>query len=327
MKRRKFAVAAGGAILAASAAATAQPAERVRRIGVLSPQSAASAEPVVDALRQGLRDLGWQDGRNIAFVARYSDGAMERLPLLATDLVTQNVDVIVAGSIPGSLAAKQATRTIPVVMVTTGDPVVSGLVATLARPGGNVTGVTTEGQDLIGKRLELLLEIVPGIRRVAALVNPDNPITSRLSAAVTAAARAAKIDLVIVAARQAGDLEPAFAAMRGADVQALLIGEDPVLITERGKVVGLAARHRLPTVHYDRSFTAAGGLMFYGADLAGMYRHATRHIDKILRGANPAELPVEQPTRFELVVNLAAAKALGITIPQAMLLRADEVIE
>jgi putative ABC transport system substrate-binding protein len=212
-------------------------------------------------------------------------------------------------------------------MVTTGDPVAAGLVETLARPGGNVTGVTTAGQELNGKRLQLLLELVPGARRVALLVNPDNAVTALVSAGATAAARSAGIDLLTQAARRAGELEPAFAAARSGGAQAILVGEDPMFVTERARVVALALGHRLPAAYFDRSFVAAGGLMFDGTELADMYQYAARHIDKILKGARPADLPVEQPTRVELVLSLAAARALGITIPQPMLLRADEVIE
>jgi putative ABC transport system substrate-binding protein len=329
MKRRRLlGLAAGLAATSRPRLATAQQApSAARRLGVLSPQSATTGASVVAALRQGLRELGWQDGVNLAVETRYADGAIDRLPALAHELVARNVDVIVAGSNPGVQAARQATATIPIVMVTTGDPVVGALVASLARPGGNVTGVTTAAQELSGKRLELLREMMPDIRRVALLVNPDSPFTALYAREVVAAAGTSGIDLQLLEARDPREIEAAFARMRANQAQAVLVVADIMFITRRALITALALANRLPAVYWERTFVDSGGLMFYGASLHRMYRHAATHVDKILKGARPAELPVEQPTEFELVINLATAKALGIAIPQAMLLRADEVIE
>jgi putative ABC transport system substrate-binding protein len=212
-------------------------------------------------------------------------------------------------------------------MVTTGDPISAGLIDTFARPGANVTGVTAIAQDLIGKRLELLKEAVPGITRVAALINPDSPYTARFSKDAPVAARSLGIELQMLEARAPDQFEAAFAAMRSRNAQALMVNADVMFITQRARMVELAAKNWLPAVYWERGFVAAGGLMFYGAGLRDMYRHAAIHVDKLLKGAKPADLPVEQPTRLELVINLKTAKALGLTVPPGLLARADEVIE
>ena len=328
MKRRVFIALLGGAAMSRPRAAMAQQgAGPVRRIGFLSPQSATSAASVLEALRQGLRKLGWMEGQNISFELRYADGEIDRLAELAGELTRRNVDVIVAGSNPGALAARRATSTIPIVMVTTGDPVAGGLVDSLARPGANVTGVTTIAQELSGKWLELLRETMPGIKRVAVLTNPDSPYTALYSKDAALAAQSVGVELRMLGARGPGEFDAAFTAMGSGNAQALMVVADIMFVTQRARIVDLVAKSRLPAVYWDRSFVSSGGLMFYGAGLPDMYRHAATHVDRILRGAKPGDLPVEQPTKFELVINLATAKALGITIPESLLARADEVIE
>ncbi|HEX9322782.1 MAG TPA: ABC transporter substrate-binding protein [Xanthobacteraceae bacterium] len=328
MKRRAFIALLGIVPAAWPVRAIAQRvAGSVRQIGLLSPQSVTSAAPLLAALRRGLRDLGWIEGRNIEFAVRYADGVMDRLAELAAELVRQNVDVIVAGSNLGALAAKRATSTIPIVMVTTGDPIAGGLIDSLARPGGNVTGVTAIAQELSAKRLELLKEAVPNIGRVAVLTNPDSPYTALFLKDAGRAAQSVGVELQILEAHSPSEFDAAFTAMGGGSVQALMVLADIMFNTEHARIVELAAKSRLPAVYWERTYVSAGGLMFYGAGLSDMYGHAATHVDKILRGAKPADLPVEQPTKFELVVNLKTAKTIGIEIPQSILLRADEVIE
>jgi putative ABC transport system substrate-binding protein len=327
MRRRDFTAGVGAMLLAARPAPAQQPAGRVMRVGRLSPVSARGDLPFLDALKAGLRDLGWVEGRNVVFSVRHADGDFGRLRALAGELTAEKVDVIVAGSSHGGIAARTATRSIPVVVVTTGDPIAAGLVESLARPGGNLTGVTALGQELGAKRLELLKEIVPHARRIAVLTNPDSPDTGHFAQPAQRAAAALGVTLEVLEARQPGELDAAFSAMRRAEADALMLVGDIMLITNRWRIVELAARHRLPAIYFDREFVSAGGLVFYGAGLPAMYRHAATHVDKILRGANPADLPMEQPTRFELVVSLRAARTIGLAIPPSVLVRADEVIE
>src|SRR5690242_17726092 len=308
----------------------AQEARRPVRIGRLTPLSVEADSPHIEAFKQGMRALGWAEGTTFTVETRFADGKGERLPALAAELVRQRVDLILTGSSPGALAARQATATIPIVIVTTGDPVHDGLVTSLARPGGNVTGVTALGQTLDLKRLELLKEAVPRLSRVAVLVNPASFYTTQYSAALEsekdAATHALGLALRVFEARQASELEPAFAAMAREHMEALLVQTNPLFITHRKRIVELAARRRLPAVYGGRDYVDAGGLMFYGASLASMYRQAAAYADKTLKGARPADLPVEQPTKLELVINVKTAKALRLTIPPPLLLRADEVI-
>jgi len=278
-------------------------------------------------LRQGLADAGWVDGQNVAFEVRYADGAIDRLPGLAADLVGQNIAVIVAGSNAGVSAAKRATNTIPIVMATTGDPTRDALVESLAHPGGNVTGVTAITQELSAKRLELLKEAVPGMTRLALLTNPDSPYTAVYLTDAGPAAQSVRVELQTVQARTPSELPGAFASMRSGSAQALMVPADIMFNTEYAQIVDLAAESRLPAIYSERAYVSAGGLMFYGAGLAGIYRHAATHVDRILRGAKPGDLPVEQPTTFQLVINLRTASALDLTIPPTLLARADEVIE
>jgi putative tryptophan/tyrosine transport system substrate-binding protein len=298
------------------------------RIGRLSPLSAAADRPSLEAFREGLRELGWKDGADFTIEARYGEGKPARLPEIAADLVRRGVDLIVVGSTQGTLAAKKATSTIPIVMVTTGDPLEGRVVESLAHPGGNVTGVTALGEALSTKRLELIREAVPGVTRVAVLANPTSPYTQSFLRERDQAARALGIALSVVEVRDAAMLDDAFATMASERPGALLVLSDIMLIDQRRRIVALAAKHRLAAVYPEIEFVRAGGLMFYGASLAGMYRHAAVYAHKILKGgARPADLPIEQPTKLDLVINLRAAKALGMTLPPALLVRADRVID
>ena len=305
----------------------AKSSSKMARIGRLSPLSAASDTPNLRAFRKGMRDRGWVEGKDFALETRFADGKPERLPQLAAQLVREGVDVILVGSTPGALAAKRATSTIPIVMVTTGDPVGGGLVASLAHPGENVTGLTALGQVLSLKRLELLKETVPGATRLAVLANPTSPYTEPFLKEREPAAQVLGLHLQVVEAHDPARLEPAFAAMARERAAALLVLTDVMFINQRRRIVELAARGRLPAVYPEREFVGAGGLMFYGASLVDMYARAAVHVDKILKGAKPADLPVEQPTKLELVINLKTAKTLGLTIPPSVLARADEVVQ
>jgi putative ABC transport system substrate-binding protein len=327
MDRRTFIGVVTGGILAAPLGSVAQPAGKTVRIGRLSPLSAEADVPLLAAFRSGLRDLGWVEGEKFSIQARYADGNPNQLPELAAELVRQRVDIILAGSNQGALAAKKATGMIPIVAVTTADPVGGGLVASLARPGGNITGVTALGQGLSAKRLELLKEAVPRATRVAVLTNPASPNTGPFVKESEGVARALGIQLQLAQARDPSEFEAAFATMSSKRAEALMVLADVTFITHRKRIVELAALSRLPAVYGERDFVDAGGLMFYGASLTDTYRRAAVYVDKILKGAKPADLPVEQPTKFELVINLKTAKALGLTIPQPLLLRADEVIQ
>lgn len=278
-------------------------------------------------LRQGLSESGWIEGRNLAFELRFAEGNLDRLPQLADELVRANVDVIVTGSSRGAVAVKNATSTLPIVMVIIGDPVHVGLVASLARPGGNLTGVAALGQILNVKRLELLKEALPAVRRVAVLTNPASPYTEPFIGESEAGARALGLEVKVVEARDPGELDKAFEAIVDARADALMVLPDPIFITHRRRILELTTEYRLPSTFGERGSVQAGGLMFYGASLPDMYRRAAIYVDKILKGAKPADLPVEQPTTFELAINLKAAKALGLDVPATLLARVDELIE
>jgi putative ABC transport system substrate-binding protein len=316
-----------GGLVAAPLAAEAQHAEKTLRVARLSPISASTDRPILQALRQGLRDLGWVEGKDFTFEYRFAEGNLARLPGLAAELVRLKVDVIVAGSTSAALAAKNATATIPIVMVITGDPVGSGLVTSLARPGGNLTGVTALGEELSGKRLEVLREAVPGVNRVAVLSNPAYVDTGPFLKGTDRAARTLSVRLQILELHDPAELENAFAAMMRERAGAFVVGTDPFFNANRRRIVALAAKNRLPAMYALREYVDDGGLIFYGASLPDMYRRAAAYVDKILKGAKPADLPVEQPSKFELVINLKTAKALRLTVPQSLLLRADEVIQ
>jgi putative ABC transport system substrate-binding protein len=290
----------------------------------------AASPRVAEAFRQGLRDLGYVEGRDFVIEFRDAKGTPERLPALAAELVALKVDVIVASGTPHALAAKQATRTIPIVFTASVDPVMEGLVTSLARPGGNVTGLTSLGSELITKRLELLKQAVPGVSRVAGLWQPGALGERRekdMLKEADVAARALGVRLQFVEARGPADFDRAFSDMTRARVDALTLLTSTTFLQERRRLVALATKNRLPAVYPSREYVDADGLMAYGADLSDLFRRAATYVDKILKGAKPAELPVEQSTKFELLVNLKTATTLGLTIPPSLLLRADQVIE
>jgi putative ABC transport system substrate-binding protein len=314
-------------LLAIPLAAEAQAPAKVPRIGYLSPRSLADNASLLDSFRQGLRELGYVEGQNIAIEHRFAEGQPERLPALAAELVRLKVDVIVTTGPPAPEAAKRATRTIPIVFAVAGDPVAEGLVASVARPGGNITGLASIAPEVVGKELELLKEVVPKVSRVAVLLNPSNQNHAPTLRRAEGAAQALGVQLHIVQARTSPEIEAAFAAMRSQRVGGVLVLRDSFFLAQRTQIAALAAKIRLPAVYGIRQEAEAGGLMAYGASLPHMYRRAATYVDKILKGAKPADLPVEQPTKFELVINLKTAKALGLTIPPSLLQRADEVIQ
>jgi len=315
-------------LLAAPLAADAQQAGKVPRIGFLSLTSPSDRPPLLDAFRQGLRELGWVEGQNIVIDYRYAEGRVDRLPDLAAELVRLKVDLIVASAgTQAATAAKNATETIPIVMIYVRDPVGTGLIASLARPGGNVTGVSgSAGLGLFAKQLELLKETVPKIRRVAILSNPDNAYHQLAIREVNVAARSLGVQLQLLEARGPNEFDGAFAAMAKERVGALLVLSDAIFGSHGTRLADLAARSRLPAAFGVRDDVEAGGLMSYGPSILDSYRQAATYVDKILKGAKPADLPVEQPMKFELVLNLKTAEALGLTIPPLILFQADEVI-
>jgi putative ABC transport system substrate-binding protein len=327
MRRRDFMTLLGGAVAAWPLAARAQQPRRIPRIGYVFSFIPSEGQHLWDACRQGLRDLGYVEGQSIILEPRWAEGKHERLPGLLADLVRLNVDVIVAAATPASRAAKAATATIPIVIVAVGEPVRAGLVASLARPGGNVTGLGLLTPDLSGKRLELLLEIAGKVSRVAILMNPDNAVSAIFLEETQAAARRVGIELQRVDARNPQEIEPAFGAITAGGADALIVFDDPVLWSHRPRIVTLAAARRTPAMYGLRDFVNDGGLMSYGPNRPDQYRRTAIFVDKILKGAKPADLPVEQPTRFDLVINLATAKTLGLTVSPILLARADEVIE
>jgi putative ABC transport system substrate-binding protein len=283
--------------------------------------------PILEAFARGLRDLGYVEGQNILIERRFAAGKLERLLALAAELVRLNVGVIVALDPPATAAAKDATKTIPIVMRSSDDPTATGLVASFARPGGNITGVYSPYAELSPKRLELLKETLPGIMRVAVLWDPAFWGSTRAWRETEAAARSLGLELKSLEAQRADDLEGAFRTATRARSGALITLRNPLIVRHQLQVVKLAAKSELPAMYDDRPFVEAGGLMSYGANLADLYRRAAGYVDKILKGAKPADLPVEQPTRFELVINGKTARALGLTIPQSILIRADQVIQ
>jgi putative tryptophan/tyrosine transport system substrate-binding protein len=327
-RRRQFLVAAG-AFLAAPLT-RAQHAPRIYRIGFLGDTSPPpKGRGARESLHKGLHDRGWIEGRNVAFEYRWAEGKSERYPEMAREFIRLKVDVIIAPSEDGALAAKAATRTIPIVTIYPLDPIRLGLIESYARPGGNVTGLTYEAgsQTTIGKHLDLLGQAVPGLSRVAVLWNPASPQSERWLKEMQAPARALRMEILPFAVRTPEEFGPEFARMSEDRAGALMIMADPMFFSHRPQLAELAVRHRLPTFSVLYAFPERGGLMTYQVDIPDLFARAAVYVDKILRGANPAELPVEQPTKFELVVNLKTAKALGIKIPQSILLRADRVIE
>ena len=322
--RRKWLTGLASVALAAPLASFAQSPAKIARIGFLGLPTAANWTSKIEALRAGLRDLGYVEGRNLVIEFRWAEGKYEGLPGLAAELVRLNVDVIVTHA-RGTYFARQATTTIPIVIASTGDVVASGYVASLARPGGNVTGSTFLVPQLAAKRLELLKQAVPRARRIAILRNPDS-FNPPVIDAMHIAAKSIKVELQEFGARGPGEFESAFAAMAKGRIDAAVIVENPTLVGNARGIVDAAAKNRMPAIGFIE-FGEAGGLMAYGADIAELHRRAATFIDKILKGAKPADLPVEQATRFELVVNRKTANALGIKIPPAILVRADRVIE
>jgi len=318
-----------GLILAPHAAEAQQPG-KVPRVGYLNPGSASDPlrQRRLDAFRQGLRELGYVEGQNIAIESRWAEGKYDRYPALAADLVRLKMDVIVAMSGAATQATQQATRTVPIVMSLVMDPVGSGLVASLARPGGNVTGISVMAPDLVGKQLGLIKEVVPKVSLVAILRHPANPASATYMRGAEAAARILGVRIQTLDARNPQEIASAFAAMTRERAGALVIFPDALFATQRRQIAELAAKTRLPAIHGGTSeYAAAGGLMAYSPNNLDLERRAATYVDKILKGAKPADLPVEQPTKFELVINLKTAKALGLTIPQSILVRADAIIE
>jgi putative ABC transport system substrate-binding protein len=329
MRRRDFIRVIAGSAAAAAFPATARTQQRsnVPRVGYLFSFTRAEGEHLWEACRQGLRDLGYVEGQNIILEPRLAEGHNERLQNLATELVQLKVDVIVAAATPASRAVKAATSTIPIVFVAVGDPVKAGLVTSLARPGGNVTGLSLLTADLSGKRLSLLMETVRKVSRVAILMNPDNPISAVFFEETKLAARRFGVDLQPLDARSPKEIEQAFAIGAGQRVDAVIVFDDPVLWSYRAQIVALAAARKIPAVYGYRDFVDQGGLMSYGPDRPDQYRRTAIYVDKILKGAKPSDLPIEQPTKFELIVNRKTATSLGIELPASVIVGANEVIE
>jgi putative ABC transport system substrate-binding protein len=326
MRRREFIAAVGGTAAGWPLAAYAQQVAKLPTIGFLGPNTRSSGSEWVAAFVQRLRALGWIEGRTVAIEYRWAEGHNERYTEFAAEFVRLKVDVIVVSGTPAVMAAKQATSVIPIVFATAGDPVGNGLVASLALPGGNVTGLATLSADLASKRLELLREVVPGLRRLAIMADIGNPFTVLELGEVQTVAKTLGLEVVTLEIRRAQDIMPAFDALKDRS-EALYVCISPLASTNQIPINILAVGMRLPTMHGSRDYVEAGGLMSFGANYPDQFRHAADYVDKILRGAKPGNIPVEQPIKFDFVVNLITAKALGMTLPPALLTRADEVIE
>ena len=325
MRRREFITLLGGAAVTWPLATRAQQSEKNPRIGYLSP---SAMQPRDEAFRQRLQELGYVEGKNIVIEYRFAEGKFDRLPALAEELVRLEVDVIVSVVTQASLAAKHATRTIPIVFVAVSDPLGTGLVASLARPDANVTGTAAMSADVVGKSLELLREAVPAVSRVAVIWNPDNAIfQAQMLRDTQLAAGRLGIELRTVAVRGPDEFEPAFAGIASTQAGALMVLSDPAYSPHAARMADLANKSRLPAMYSIREYAVAGGLMAYGTNFTVLFRRVADYVDKILKGTKPADLPVEQPTKFEFVINLKAAKAIGLAIPPTLLARADEVIE
>jgi ABC-type uncharacterized transport system substrate-binding protein len=314
-------------LLTTASIAEAQQPTKIPRIGYLSPTPSSTNSARVEAFRQGLRELGYVEGKNIFIEYRYANGKLDRLPALAAELIGLKVDVIVTTSPAPTRAAKEATSTIPIVFAQDADPVASGFVASFARPGGNITGLSTLAPELSGKRLELLKEVVPKLSRVAVLGTSSIPSTAPTLKETELAAGTFKVQLQYLDVLDAKDIEAAFRAASKGRVDAVLVLAGPVVLPERTQIAKLAVKSRLPAIYPQTEFTEAGGLMYYGANTPELFRRAATYVDKILKGGKPSDLPVEQPTKFELVINLKAAKQIGLTIPPNVLARADKVIK
>jgi ABC-type uncharacterized transport system substrate-binding protein len=317
----------GLSLLIAPLAAEAEQAGRVYRIGLLERVPPALNAANFDAFRLGLRELGYAEGQNLTIEYRSAEGRPDQFLDLATELINLNVDVIVTRGTPAALAGKKATGTIPIVMAASGDPIGGGIVTSLARPGGNVTGLSAVVADVMGKRLELLREVAPAVSHIAAILNMSNPAVVPEWKELEAAAQQLRLPLQLLDVRTRGDLERAFDAAVQQHVGALVVGIDDLTQMHRRVIVDLAAKHRLPTIYASREFVEAGGLMTYGVSYPDLYRRAATYVDKILKGAKPGDLPIEQPMKFDLVINLKTAHALGLTMPPSLLFQADEVIK
>jgi putative ABC transport system substrate-binding protein len=324
--RRHFITLLGGAAAAWPLAARAQQPAKVPRIGFLGNSTAALESNLVGPFREGLRDLGYEEGRSIVIEYRWAEGMYERFPVLIAELIGLNVDVMVTAGTPAALAVKKATTSIPLVMIAVGEPVETGLVASLARPGGNATGVSSLSYGIAGKRLELLREVVPSISLIAVLWNPGSPIMVIQEQETRAAAEVLGMKMLSLGVRTLEEIEEAFAAIVRERPGALVVLADRLFLHNRRRIMDFAIEQRLP-VHAYRELVEIGGLMSYGPDYANLHRRAAAYVDKILKGAKPADLPVERPVKFVLVLNLKTAKALGLTVPDSLLARADEVIE
>ena len=325
MRRRDFITLLGGAAAWPVAALAQQPA-KLPTIGYLGPSTRSLDSQRLNAFVQRLRELGWNEGRTIAIEIRWAEGRNERLAETAAEFVRRKVDVIVTSATPPTVAAKQATSVIPIVFAAVGDPVGIGVVESLARPGGNATGLSLQQTDAAGKRLEVLREVMPGLRRLAIMANSGNPSAGLDMREAQATARALGLEAVTSEVLRPEDIAPAFDALKG-NVEALYVCGDPLAVTNRVRINTLALGARLPTMFGAREYVEAGGLMSYGANFLDLYRRTAELVDKVLRGSKPADIPVEQPTKFDLIINLTTAKALGLKIPPTVLARADEVIE
>jgi ABC-type uncharacterized transport system substrate-binding protein len=326
MRRREFITLIGGAATTWPLAARAQQAARLPTIGFLGQSTPVVESERLDAFLKRLRELGWIEGRTVAIEYAWGQGSSERFAEIAADFVRLKVDVIVTSGTANVIAAKQATSVIPIVFAVAGDPIANNLVASLARPGGNVTGLSTVATDLAGKRLELLRMAVPGFRRLATIGNVGNSLAVLEMKEVQAAAARFGLEAAALEIRRAEDIAPAFEALKGG-ADGLYVVADPLVNTHRARIHTLAMGARLPAIYNAKEHVEAGGLMSYGPNFRELYRRAAEFVDKILRGAKPADIPVEQPTKFDLAINLTTAKALGITVPPTLLARADEVIE
>jgi putative ABC transport system substrate-binding protein len=313
-------------LVAVVAVATAQQPKKITRIGYLSPGSQSSDSSRLEGFRQGLRELGYREGQNIVIDYRFADGKPDQLPELATDLVHLKVDVILTAGTIASCSAKNATKVIPIVMAFSGDPIATGLVASLARPIENITGLSQMSPELSAKRLELLKEVVPRISRVTVIWNPTDPVDKLAFEETETAARAFHIKVQSLEVRKSNDIDSAFVAAARERANALITFGSPLIVDHRTRIVELAAKSRLPAIYEGSEFTDSGGLMSYGASLPDLFRRAATYVDKILKGTKPADLPVEQPMKFEFIVNLKEAKQIGLTIPPNVLARADKVI-
>jgi putative ABC transport system substrate-binding protein len=325
-KAKVFGFALCAVLSALCLSAEAQQPAKTPRIGILMSGSPEPRRAVLEAFREGLRDLGYVEGKNIAIEYRYSEGRDERLPELAAELVRLKVDIIVTSGIPPPLAAKKATKTIPIVMGVVGDAIGTGLVDSLARPGGNVTGLTLLGPELSGKRLEILKETLPKLSRVAVLLNPENRGTTLYRKEIEVAARSLGVELHLLEASRPNELASALSEPKMGRAQALVTLNDTMFFSQQVQIANLAIKTGLPAMFPESEYVNAGGLMSYGPNLPDLFRRSATYVDKILKGSKPAELPVEQPTKFELVINLKAAKQIGVTIPPNVLARADRVI-